>query len=553
MKFKNIIVAGGGTAGFISALVLKRKFGKNINVKMLVPDKIGIIGVGEGSTEHFDELRKFLDLSEEELIQKAGATGKAGIKFDNWMKDHNYYHVLSADFEHLVGADNKIAEFNIAYRRLRPTDWMSNCFVNNEVEQLYEPGGVAENKQLKMSGLYQYHFNTFKLNEYLTELAKKFNIEIVDDEIKEVRLNNNGEVDELVCEKGNHKADFYIDSTGFKRVIMNKLGAKWVSYGDQLPLKEAIAFPTGDTENYAITTLAKAMNYGWRWRIPTFGRHGNGYIYDTDFINKDQAVEEIEKEYGHEINVAKNIKFDPGKLDKVWIKNCYAVGLSANFIEPLEATSIGTSINQAFCLMHFLPDYSDSDIKIVNKIVDNIMDNVRDFVRLHYINDRRDTPFWQKCAELPMSDYLKHMLEVWKSGKLIRDMDYDSNIGPYSLFTSQNFNMIAAHHGLINSDRLRKYFDATEDGIKDGVMDKVLYGQYRNSGYYTPKITHKEYIQQINDKGDHYKVEWPETELISFEEWKKMMRNEAHVRYLKPAGKNDSYSSKRKLDNINKQ
>jgi hypothetical protein len=193
--------------------------------------------------------------------------------------------------------------------------------------------------------------------------------------------------------------------------------------------------------------------------------------------------------------------------------------------------------------MHFLPSYTQKDIDILNKIVDGIMDNVRDFVRLHYINDRRDTPFWQKCAELPMSDNLKHMLEVWKNGKLIRDMDYDSNIGPYCLFTAHNFNMIAAHHGLINSDRLREYFDATEDEIKGGIMDKVIYGQYRNSDFYTPKITHKEYIKQINEKGDHYKVEWPETELASFEEWKKMIRNEPHVRHLQPST----------LDKINKQ
>jgi len=524
MKKMNLIVAGGGTAGFITALILKQNYGENINVKMLIPEKIGIIGVGEGSTEHFDDFRSFLGISVEELISKTKATGKAGIKFVDWMKDKTYYHVLSADFSSIHAADDKATEWRIANKMYENEMWVPRSIINDDVEQTYEPGKVQENIQLKLSGLYQYHFNTFEMNKWLTELATKLNIELIDDEIKEVRLNNNGEIDELICEKGNHKADFYIDSTGFKRVLMSKLGAKWISYGDQLPLKEAIAFPTGDTDNYAITTLAKAMNSGWRWRIPTNGRHGNGYIYDTDFITKDQAIDEVQKEMGHDINVAKNIKFDPGKLDKVWIKNCYAVGLSANFIEPLEATSIGTSINQAFAFMHFLPSYTQKDIDILNKIVDGIMDNVRDFVRLHYINDRRDTPFWRKCAELPMSDSLKHKLSVWKNGKLLRDMDIDSGFTHYTLFKSDNFNMIAAHHGLVNEDKLKQYHESFNMTAKNRTMNRIAFGKYRNSGFYTPFTTHKDYIKQICEKGDHYKVQWPETPLMSFETWKEKYR-----------------------------
>ena len=524
MKKMNLIVAGGGTAGFITALILKKNFAENINIKMLIPEKIGIIGVGEGSTEHFDDFREFMNISVEELISKTKATGKAGIKFVDWMRDKTYYHVVSGDFQSIYAADDKAYEWRIGNKMYENDMWVPKSILDDNVEQTYVPGKVKENQQLKMSGLYQYHFNTFEMNKWLTELANQNNIELIDDEIKEVRLNNNGEIDELICEKGNHKADFYIDSTGFKRVLMSKLGAKWISYGDQLPLKEAIAFPTGDTDNYAITTLAKAMNSGWRWRIPTNGRHGNGYIYDTDFINKDQAIDEVQKEMGHDINVAKNIKFDPGKLDKVWIKNCYAVGLSANFIEPLEATSIGTSINQAFAFMHFLPGYTQTDIDILNKIIDGVMNNVRDFVRLHYINDRRDTPFWRKCAELPMSDTLKHKLDVWKNGKLLRDMDIEGGFTHYTLFKSDNFNLIAAQHGLINEDKLKQYYESVNLSGKNKTMEKIAFGKYRNSGYYTPFTTHKDYIKQICETGDHYKVQWPKCLLMTFDMWKEKYR-----------------------------
>ena len=121
---------------------------------------------------------------------------------------------------------------------------------------------------------------------------------------------------------------------------MSKLGAKWNSYNKYLKMNEAIAFQTEDTDNYNTYTLARAMDYGWMWRIPVYGRWGNGYIFNNEYINAGQAKKEVEKLLGREINVARNIKFDPGSLDRVWIKNCLAVGLSANFVEPLEATSI---------------------------------------------------------------------------------------------------------------------------------------------------------------------------------------------------------------------
>ncbi len=520
--YKDIIVAGGGTAGFITALILKANYGTNVNVKMIVPSNIGIIGVGEGSTEHFDQFRQFLQINEEELLKETKGSLKAGIKFENWMKDKTYYHVLSADFKYTLGADeNKIVEFNAMTGETDNAKWMPRCFIDDTVQDIY---AIHDNKiKLKVNGLFQFHFNTFELNNYLHKLAKKWNIEVIDDEIIDVKLDEQGYIDKLICKKGEQKGDFYIDSTGFRRVLITKLGAKWISYGDQLPLKEAIAFPTGDEDRYPITTLAKAMNSGWRWRIPTQGRFGNGYIYDTDFINKDQAVDEVQKEMGHDINVAKNIKFDPGALDKVWIKNCYAVGLSANFVEPLEATSIGSSINQAFIFMHYLPGYSDLDIKLVNNRCTQLMENVRDFIRLHYINDRRDTPFWRKCAELPMSDTLKEMLEVWKNGKLLRAMDKlatDHGQGTHDLFRIENFNMIAAHHNLINRKKLKTYFESKNELAMRGFWETYAWTKFRNTPSYIAELPHKEYLKQLGDTMDHNKVVFPNVKLQTFDQWK---------------------------------
>ena len=129
----NLIVAGGGTAGFITALILKQNYGENINVKMLIPEKIGIIGVGEGSTEHFDDFRSFMGVSVEELIAKTKATGKSGIKFVDWMKDKTYYHVLSADFSSIHAADDKATEWRIANKMYENEMWVPKSIIDDNV------------------------------------------------------------------------------------------------------------------------------------------------------------------------------------------------------------------------------------------------------------------------------------------------------------------------------------------------------------------------------------------------------------------------------------
>ena len=164
-----------------------------------------------------------------------------------------------------------------------------------------------------------------------------------------------------------YQSDFYIDCTGFKKLLISKLGAKWVSYKKYLPMNEAIAFATKDTKEYPPYTLANAMKAGWMWRIPTQGRWGNGYVFNNKYINAKEAQKECEKYLGHSIKVAKNIKFEAGVLDKVWIGNCVAIGLSSSFIEPLEASSIGISIQQSFLLMHLITNYYKNDIDLYNK------------------------------------------------------------------------------------------------------------------------------------------------------------------------------------------
>ena len=511
MSTPQITVVGGGTAGFITALILKIRL--QCNIRMLVPKDIGIIGVGEGSTEHWADFIEYIgDTLTNSLIETKG-TIKTGIYFDGWTPGRgNYVHSIFGDYSRRIG------NTTFAATKFMAEGWTNQQFIgpeleNNVIGDYYN----TKNERQEVGGYYQFHFNTFELNTYLTKHAKKWGIEIIDDKVLEVMQDETG-ITEVKGEKGNYKSDFWIDSTGFKRVLMSELGAKWVSYSEYLPLKEAIAFPTKELDYYPLHTQALAMKAGWKWRIPTYGRFGNGYIYDTNFIDKDQAYKEVCELMGEEVEIGRHIKFNPGKLDKVAIKNCVAVGLSANFLEPLEATSIGTSIQQAFMLMHDLVDgkLSEYDIKRYNRSIDSLMINTRDFVALHYINDNRSSDFWKHCATLPRPDSLKQMIDIWKHRPLypsdIADLHGISGYS-YSLFGDVNFNHIGYFHGLLTSPVCKKFFESLNDGLRMMEWNKI-YNQYlkvrfREAPIDVGMIEHKRYIEELHRlKGDYMAIEY---------------------------------------------
>jgi tryptophan halogenase len=234
------------------------------------------------------------------------------------------------------------------------------------------------------------------------------------------------------------------------------------------------------------------MDYGWLFQIPTYGRQGNGYIFDSNYINVDKAQQEVEKLYGKKITIAKHINFDAGALDKVWINNCVAIGLSANFVEPLEATSIGTSIQQSFLLMHFLPMYNKQNIDFYNKQIQVIMENIRDFIVLHYKTNKTNTSFWKDIKKIELPDTLKYNLEKWKTRLPIREDFLQSN---YLLFYEYNWIHILYGLNLINEDILKesiKLFPNDWLNHVDQKLDLI-------SKYDIDNIGHKEYLNIIRN------------------------------------------------------
>ena len=194
------------------------------------------------------------------------------------------------------------------------------------------------------------------------------------------------------------------------------MGAEWVSYRDTLPVNRAIPFwlDIPDGEEIEPCTLAWAQGSGWMWKIPTQGRYGCGYVFSDAHVTPDEAKAEIETTLGHAIEVRNDIKIDAGRLDRQWTHNCIALGLSSSFLEPLEATSIHGTVVQLMLLSSVLPNPDDRARAAFNAAAARQVDDFRDFIRLHYVTERRDTPFWQDVAgSLP--DRLSDRLALWQT------------------------------------------------------------------------------------------------------------------------------------------
>jgi len=486
-KTDKIAIVGSGTSGLVAALILQVRL--NVQIDVISSKNIGIVGVGEGSTEHWKDFLHFLEfvnISPYDFIKRCDATYKCGVMFKDWT-DQPYMHSVQIPF------DYKYGQYPVVYGKVVSEglpSWKisSKLFWDNKIDSwfLNKPNETPVN---------QFHFNTYKLNDYLKELCLNRGIGLVEDEIQDVILDDAGYIKSLKGEIKSHEYDFYIDSSGFKRMLISKLGGKWQSYSKWLRMNSAFAFPTPDTENYNAWTLATAMKAGWMFRIPTYGRWGNGYIYDSNYLSQEDALREVEQMYGHPIEIGKEFKFDPGAIDRPWIKNCVAIGLSGSFFEPMEASSIGTSIQQAFVLMHKLVNYNESVIKQYNKICQDIFENIRDFIALHYIVEKDSSQFWIDQKFVPIPDTLREKLRIWKY-KIPIEEDFNSESG-YILFKSDNFATVLHGLGLFDKESITKEYMGLQEYVRKDA-DRVM-AEHDHFLENVKAFTHKEMLTKIRE------------------------------------------------------
>ena len=480
-------IVGSGTAGLISALMLRQAF-PLMGLEVISSSDIGIIGVGEGSTEHWKMFMDMCNIPIVELLNETKATHKNGIRFENWTNHTpDYFHSVGSADTHgpfrFYGLYNGLIETG----RTITESTCSRAMIENKVR--------ADKPHESVN---QYHFDTVKLNQYLTKLCKERNILFIDDEVINVNLNNlTGDIESVVLKSlSTHLSDFWLDASGLRRVLIGGLSDdNWNSFSKYLQMDRAIPFPTESDPSGQIRpyTRARAIQNGWVWEIPTQERRGNGYVYSSRHCSDDQAVFEVSSLLGFDVVPVKTIKFDPGHLKEMWIKNCVAVGLASAFVEPIEASSIGGTIQQMRCLIENISCYTpNSKIvqKVFNKKMNIMMENILSMIFLHYISDRRDTDMWIEQSKISPPPYLQSLLELWQERPpFFNDIPSDN----YEMFHVAHFYHVGQGQAIfpkLNSSMLINNFNARAL-VKNSLMSAKL-GQTDHA-----KVDHAESLKQI--------------------------------------------------------
>ena len=392
-----IVVVGGGTAGWLAALMIS-KIKPEHTVTVIESSKIGIIGAGEGSTGSLTTIvqNEMFDLGcvEEDFVKECDATLKLGIKHINWNKDVSGHYIAPID-----GSPTSNDRCDIVFQHA--LGYRDQKLLHLATELGYK---IHHNKNsfVEKDGNHAYHFDAHKVGKYFKKIS---NTAHIDSEVENVILNSEtGWVEKLKLSNGQTiQGDMFIDASGFNQILMKAVGGKWKSYKENLPVNSALPFllPYEEDEIIEPVTNAWAQNNGWCWQIPTLHRRGCGYVFCDDFVTPEQAQDELEKTIGKKVDPIRLLKFESGRQDKLWIKNVLSVGLCAAFAEPLEATSIHTTIMQ---LKHFvfgcLSDTAeitcnDAQIDSYNNVNGHLYDTVKDFLVAHYTCGRNDTEFWK--------------------------------------------------------------------------------------------------------------------------------------------------------------
>jgi len=421
----NIVIVGGGTAGWLSALFLA-KVKPYHNITVIESSKEGIIGVGESSTGALLDVvtNAIWDFGCDpiEFMRETGATLKYGIKFTGWTPDTKQFYYGPIDGSS-TGRGIPDGIFGYGLDNFREKLHLSTLF-GNMIEHDISPISRTTNKFT--TDTHALHFNTFLVGNYFKKICLATGrVKHIDAKINCVNISEAGMIKSVTLEDSQTiEGEFFIDASGFKRLLMSELDNKWIDYKQHLPVNSALPFflKYKEGEKPYPYTHSWAQGAGWMWQIPLQERQGCGYIFSDDFITPDQAHAEIEQTLGQEVEITQHIKFNSGRLENVWVNNCLAVGLSSAFTEPLEATSVHSIIIQ---MLNFVFEYmkptleetiNPACIRHYNMRTGKMYDDFKDFLVGHYLGGRTDTEFWRHItAGKTLTPFTETIVEMCKT------------------------------------------------------------------------------------------------------------------------------------------
>ena len=418
---RRIVIAGGGTAGWMAAAALGKTLGDFAQITLIESDAIGTIGVGESTIPPIRTFNNLLGIDEAEFMRETQATFKLGIEFDNWGQvGDRYFHSFGT-----TGKDHWSAGFQHFWLNGRDRGH-DEPYADYCVELVAAWAGKFAH--LPGDGLnYAYQLDSTLYARFLRRLAEREGVVRQEGRIASVQSGEHSRIASVTLDSGQVvEGDIFLDCTGFRALLIGEaLGEAFEDWTHWLPCDRAIAIQTESVDAAVPYTRAIAHDSGWRWRIPLQHRTGNGIVYSSAYLDDEAALERLLRDVEGEPRTEPNrLRFKAGARQRQWVGNCIAVGLSGGFMEPLESTSIHLIQRAVLRLIRMLPmaKVSERDVAEFNDQHMQDMLQIRDFLILHYkATERQDSDFWRTVAGMSVPDSLTQKIELFReTGRVFR-------------------------------------------------------------------------------------------------------------------------------------
>ncbi|GAB5379469.1 MAG: tryptophan 7-halogenase [Aliiglaciecola sp.] len=477
---KNVVILGGGTAGWMAAALLSKALTK-VNITLVESEQIGTIGVGEATIPSIHFFNDMLGIRSTDFAKFTSGSFKLGIQFENWKaQGENYFHGFGS-----TGLGMWAAGFHDYWKRGVELG-ISKPF------GAYNAEGIAA-KQHKFAhvkeGLnFAYHLDASLYVKILRQVAQQNGVSRIEGLVEKVHTHSeNGYIRSLQLKDGQIvESDFFVDCSGFNGLLINKvLKTPYVDWSHWLPMNSAIPLQTKLTGSPPPYTRSIANHAGWQWRIPLQHRMGNGIVYCSEYMSDDEAQRLLlSSAEGEKMTEPRTIKFVTGHRKKLWNKNCVALGLAGGFIEPLESTAIHIIQQGIMQLIKYFPTYGINDLEVAqyNDYMKTDYNEIRDFIVLHYhLTKRDDSPFWRYCRNMDIPESLKARMDLFKhTGRFVQRKDEVFSDSWLQVMIGQGL-IPQQHHPLadeMSEQELQEFLSQIESDIAAKVSTLPSHGEY---------------------------------------------------------------------------
>ncbi|MDR7296611.1 tryptophan halogenase [Pelomonas aquatica] len=422
-KFDRIVVVGGGSAGWMTAMALVTGLKGRVNVEVVESEEIGIVGVGEATFPSIRHYNQLVGIDETEFLRATNGTYKLGIRFCDWLEvGRDYFHTFG-HFGNLFGSQTLWAQ----YRRMGLAEPLGLQCVPTVMAMQGRFALPSEQDQFK----YAYHFDAVRYAAFLRQLAMQRGARHTQGRIVDVVRRADGGVAAVQLDDGRRvEGDIFVDCSGFRSLLLGgALQEPFVDFSHWLPVDGAWACPTERVgEELAPYTQATALEGGWAWRIPLQNRTGHGHVFASRFIDPERAREQLLARLdGKPVAEPRLLRFTTGHRQRFWVNNVIAIGLSSGFLEPLESTSIyliQDGISRLMTMLTAGRPLDENDRALFNDGSVRRFARIRDFIILHYcLTRRRDSELWRHVATMELPETLAFRMELWRRYGVLHEYD----------------------------------------------------------------------------------------------------------------------------------